>query len=151
MVFKKAEVRVKTCSYDFSLTYNCFKLAVIICQKFLPNVNCFFMVQVSDGASVVVIGKLGSMPSPLAIIGGNCSLQGFDYEGNDPFWTVTGDNVCSLALLDFDQDGENEVEKLLLYFVDYNILNTMSYRNLRLLQWQKCGLCTSAVCHFVVL
>lgn len=36
-------------------------------------------------------------------------MQGFDYEGNDPFWTVTGDNVCSLALLDFDHDGENEV------------------------------------------
>ena len=27
---------------------------------------------------------------PLAIVGGNCSIQGFDYEGNDPFWTVTG-------------------------------------------------------------
>jgi Bardet-Biedl syndrome 2 protein len=89
------------------------------------------MIQVSDGASVVVIGKLGSMANPLAIIGGNCSLQGFDYEGNDPFWTVTGDNVCSLVLLDFDQDGENEVDNLLVFFVYYNILNTISYRDLR--------------------
>lgn len=67
------------------------------------------VLQIPDGASVVTIGKLGSLSNPLAITGGNCSLQGFDYEGNDPFWTVTGDNVCSLALLDFDQDGENEV------------------------------------------
>ncbi|GFG30618.1 hypothetical protein Cfor_05179 [Coptotermes formosanus] len=60
-------------------------------------------------SAVVTIGKLGSLPNPLAIAGGNCSLQGFDYKGNDPFWTVTGDNVCSLALMDFDHDGENEL------------------------------------------
>lgn len=82
-------------------------------------------IQVSDGSSVVIIGKLGSFPNPLAILGGSCSLQGFDYEGNDPFWTVTGDNVCSLALLDFDHDGENEVQKLLLYFLIWYILNYM--------------------------
>ena len=28
---------------------------------------------------------------------------GWDYEGDDKFWTVTGDNVCSLAILDYDQ------------------------------------------------
>jgi len=79
------------------------------CRNIIPSVNCALVLQVPDGASVVTIGKLGSLSNPLAITGGNCSLQGFDYEGNDPFWTVTGDNVCSLALLDFDQDGENEV------------------------------------------
>ncbi|KAJ9598202.1 hypothetical protein L9F63_011122 [Diploptera punctata] len=75
----------------------------------VENNSDIFYKEVADGASVVVIGKLGSMPNPLAIIGGNCSLQGFDYEGNDPFWSVTGDNVCSLVLLDFDHDGENEL------------------------------------------
>ena len=61
--------------------------------------------------NVVEIGKLGSMPTedPVAIAGGNCSLQGFDYEGNDVFWTVTGDNVGAIALCDFDGDGVNEV------------------------------------------
>jgi hypothetical protein len=97
-------------------------------KKIITNVNYVVMIQVSDGASVIVIGKLGSLPNPLAIIGGNCSLQGFDYEGSDPFWTVTGDNVCSLALLDFDHDGENEVGRLLLYFVYCNMLHIISYR-----------------------
>lgn len=46
------------------------------------------MLQVTDGANAIVLGKLGNIPSPLAIIGGNCVLQGFDYEGNDQFWTV---------------------------------------------------------------
>lgn len=46
---------------------------------------------------------------PLAIIGGNCALQGFNHEGRDLFWTVTGDNVNSLALCDFDGDGKKEL------------------------------------------
>ena len=37
--------------------------------------------QVPDGANTVTIGTLGSSHRPLAIVGGNCSLQGFDYEG----------------------------------------------------------------------
>ncbi|KAG8525178.1 Bardet-Biedl syndrome 2 protein, partial [Galemys pyrenaicus] len=52
---------------------------------------------------------MGDISSPLAIIGGNCALQGFDHKGNDLFWTVTGDNVQSLALCDFDGDGKKEL------------------------------------------
>uniref|UniRef100_A0AAZ3RSK0 Bardet-Biedl syndrome 2 protein homolog n=1 Tax=Oncorhynchus tshawytscha TaxID=74940 RepID=A0AAZ3RSK0_ONCTS len=65
--------------------------------------------KVTDGANAIVLGKLGNIESPLAIIGGNCALQGFDYEGNDQFWTVTGDNVRSLVLCDFTGDGKNEL------------------------------------------
>ncbi|XP_052541247.1 Bardet-Biedl syndrome 2 protein [Tympanuchus pallidicinctus] len=72
------------------------------------NSDLFYR-EVSDGANAIVLGKLGDIPSPLAIIGGNCALQGFDYEGNDLFWTVTGDNVRSLALCDFDGDGKAEL------------------------------------------
>ncbi|MPC23799.1 Bardet-Biedl syndrome 2 [Portunus trituberculatus] len=64
---------------------------------------------VSDGANAIAIGRLGHHMSPLALIGGNCSIHGFDSEGNDPFWTVTGDNVTSLTLTDFDGDEENEL------------------------------------------
>ncbi|KAF4525124.1 hypothetical protein B566_EDAN005066, partial [Ephemera danica] len=78
----------------------------------------FFFKEIPDGVRVITIGKLGQLQQPLAIIGGNCSLQGFDYQGNDPFWTVTGDNVCSLALIDFDLDGENE---LIVGSEDYDI------------------------------
>ncbi|KAJ7408966.1 Bardet-Biedl syndrome 2 protein like protein [Willisornis vidua] len=67
------------------------------------------LTQVSDGANAIVLGKLGDITPPLAIIGGNCALQGFDHEGNDRFWTVTGDNVRSLALCDFDGDGKTEL------------------------------------------
>ncbi|XP_062922754.1 Bardet-Biedl syndrome 2 protein homolog [Mobula hypostoma] len=72
------------------------------------NTDVFYK-EVADGANAVVLGQLGDIPSPLAIIGGNCTLQGFDQEGNDLFWTVTGDNVRSLALCDFDGDGKKEL------------------------------------------
>lgn len=45
--------------------------------------------QIADGANAIVIGKLGTFENPLAIVGGNCSIQGFDLEGNDEFWTVS--------------------------------------------------------------
>lgn len=62
---------------------------------------CYVCVQVTDGANAIVLGKLGDIPSPLAIIGGNCALQGFDYEGNDHFWTVRifKGAVCEILLI----------------------------------------------------
>ncbi|XP_069496392.1 BBSome complex member BBS2 [Ambystoma mexicanum] len=73
------------------------------------NNSDLFYREITDGANAVVLGNLGDISPPLAIIGGNCALQGFDYEGNDLFWTVTGDNVRSLALCDFDGDGKKEL------------------------------------------
>ncbi|XP_065134991.2 BBSome complex member BBS2 [Paramisgurnus dabryanus] len=72
------------------------------------NTDVFYK-EVADGANAIVLGNLGDIKSPLAIIGGNCALQGFDFEGNDQFWTVTGDNVRSLVLCDFTGDGKNEL------------------------------------------
>ncbi|XP_049846723.1 Bardet-Biedl syndrome 2 protein homolog isoform X2 [Schistocerca gregaria] len=72
------------------------------------NMDIFYK-EVMDGVSAITIGRLGHWKNPLVIVGGNCSIQGFDYEGNEPFWTVTGDTVTSLALLDFDGDGDNEL------------------------------------------
>ncbi|XP_042890069.1 Bardet-Biedl syndrome 2 protein homolog [Penaeus japonicus] len=72
------------------------------------NADVFYK-DVSDGANAITIGHLGRNPLPLALIGGNCSIHGFDGDGNDPFWTVTGDNVSSITLTDFDGDDENEL------------------------------------------
>ncbi|XP_075432983.1 BBSome complex member BBS2 isoform X1 [Ascaphus truei] len=73
------------------------------------NNSDLFYKEIADGANAVVLGSLGDIATPLALIGGNCSLQGFDCRGNDLFWTVTGDNVRSLALCDFDGDGKKEL------------------------------------------
>lgn len=72
--------------------------------------NCdLFYRDTPDGVNVLTVGQIGGMATPLVVAGGNCSLLGFDQEGSDLFWTVTGDNVSSLTLCDFDNDGELEL------------------------------------------
>lgn len=51
------------------------------------NRDLFFK-DTPDGANQIVVGKLGGQAYPMAFVGGNCSIQGFDKEGNEAFWTV---------------------------------------------------------------
>lgn len=67
------------------------------------------LLQVPDGVTAATIGNIETYPNPVLIIGGNCSIQGFDWRGQEVFWTVTGDNVRSMLLVDIDLDGANEV------------------------------------------
>lgn len=69
---------------------------------------------------MVVVGKVGQREDPLVIIGGNGAIQGFDLQGEDAYWTVTGDNVTSMILYDLndDHDGRNQ---LLVGSEDYDI------------------------------
>lgn len=68
-----------------------------------------FYKEVRDGVNALVFGTIPSIPSPLVVVGGNCSIEGFDAEGDDLFWTVTGDNVSALALRDPSGEGKNEL------------------------------------------
>lgn len=36
-------------------------------------------------------------------------IRGYDIEGNEKLWIVTSGKVKSLALVDFNNDGKNEV------------------------------------------
>ena len=68
-----------------------------------------YIEDVPDGVNSMLCGKIGNIETPLAIVGGNCSIQGFDMVGTELFWTVTGDNVTALALADLNADGRNEL------------------------------------------
>ncbi len=81
------------------------------------NADIFFK-DVSDGVNCLIIGKEGTQSKPLLIAGGNCSILGYDDKGEEVFWTVTGDNVSSIALCDVDDDGHLE---LLVGSDDYEI------------------------------
>ena len=35
----------------------------------------------------MIFGRLPTIEAPLAVVGGNCSIQGFDHQGNELFWT----------------------------------------------------------------
>lgn len=68
--------------------------------------------QIPDGANAVAIGEFGKVSDGnLAMIGGNCAIHGFDRDGNDAYWTVTGDNISAMALVDIDNDGQNEASR----------------------------------------
>lgn len=81
------------------------------------NTDLFYR-DIPDGANVVAVGEVGSIGKPLAIAGGNCALQGFDGDGEDCYWTVTGDNITALTLADINDDNQNE---LLVGSEDYDI------------------------------
>lgn len=36
-------------------------------------------------------------------------IRGYDIDGNEKLWIITSGNVNSLALVDFNNDGKNEV------------------------------------------
>lgn len=72
------------------------------------NADLFFK-EVHDGVNVVTFGNVAQIDVPVCVIGGNCSVQGFDHEGTELFWTVTGDNVSALGFCDIDGDGIAEL------------------------------------------
>jgi Bardet-Biedl syndrome 2 protein len=72
------------------------------------NSDLFFR-DTQDGVNSLVIGKLGGASCPLVVAGGNCSVLGFDKDGTEAFWTVTADNISSLAICDVDGDGSHEL------------------------------------------
>ena len=100
--------------HDADVLLVCTKSNILV-YKVEENQDVFTR-SVTDGGNVVVFGTISDQE--LILVGGNCSVQGFDKTGADPFWTVTGDNVRSLTLLDIDNDGNNE---LIVGSDDYDI------------------------------
>ena len=54
----------------------------ILAYDVINNSDLFYK-DVPDGVNSIVIGSLGSYELPMAIAGGNCSLQGFDHQVGD--------------------------------------------------------------------
>lgn len=68
------------------------------------NADIFYR-EVQDGLNTIVSGvKLNSgYDGSLVLVGGNCSIQGYDLEGEEQFWTTTGGNVLSIITKGDDQ------------------------------------------------
>ena len=68
--------------------------------------------EVNDGLSSLGLCATDVLPDigqPVVIVGGNCSITGFDVDGEERFWTVSGDNVSSLGFWDFNGDQVDEL------------------------------------------
>lgn len=72
------------------------------------NADVFYK-EVTDGVNTLVIGKIGNNNKPIIICGGNQVVLGFDENGDEVFWTVTGDNVSCLGCVDIDNDSKLEL------------------------------------------
>lgn len=72
------------------------------------NVDLFYN-DIPDGIGVVTFGPVLSTGPWLAVVGGTCSIQGFNEKGGEDFWTVCGDMVRSIIFVDVDGDGEKEL------------------------------------------
>lgn len=72
------------------------------------NADLFFK-EVHDGVNDIAYGHIPQVDGPLCVVGGNCSIQAFNHEGTELFWTVTGDNVSALAFSDVNDDGLTEL------------------------------------------
>lgn len=53
----------------------------------------------------MTFGAIGKEALPHVIVGGNCNIQGFSEKGEEMFFTITGDNITSMALLDYNDVG----------------------------------------------
>ena len=81
----------------------------LLAYDVLENSDLFFK-DAPDGVNAIVVGRFaGASEHPMALVGGNCSIQGFDHEGNEVYWTVTGDNVSTMTFCDVDEDGDLEL------------------------------------------
>ena len=56
----------------------------------------------------------------MIILGGDCSITGLDQEANDKFWTVTGDVVTSMELLNWSNAG-GQKDELVVGTADFAI------------------------------
>ncbi|XP_063830957.1 Bardet-Biedl syndrome 2 protein homolog [Ostrinia nubilalis] len=72
------------------------------------NTDLFFR-DSPDGVNVIIVGSFGKYTEPLAIVGGNSSVQGLNWQGTELFWNVVSGKVCAMITFDFDKDGENEL------------------------------------------
>ncbi|ORC91021.1 uncharacterized protein TM35_000074450 [Trypanosoma theileri] len=76
----------------------------------------YFFKDVEDGVQAVVCGVMnttkgsndGGLPASLAVVGGNCTINGFDESGEEVLWTVTGDQVTSLMLMPWEANNNEK-------------------------------------------
>ncbi|XP_066249120.1 Bardet-Biedl syndrome 2 protein-like [Euwallacea similis] len=71
-----------------------------------------------DGVKSLTVGSFRNHPNSIILVGGNSSIHGYNHKGDDVFWLAIGDIVTSMVLMDYNNDGTNE---LIVSCEDFNI------------------------------
>lgn len=73
-----------------------FELQILILKLDVEDNRDLFDREVADGINCLTFGTFPLIGSPMIVVGGNCSIYGYDYNNEERFWTVTGDNAGAL-------------------------------------------------------
>ncbi|ORX77874.1 hypothetical protein BCR32DRAFT_295342 [Anaeromyces robustus] len=57
-----------------------------------------FYHEISDEITTTISGYICNSESPYILVGENCLVQGFDYQGDEVYWITTGDVVTNFVL-----------------------------------------------------
>ena len=71
----------------------------------VENNRDVFDKEVADGVNCIFFGRVRGILEPLVLVGGDCSITGFNFKGEEKFWTVTGDNVQALEMVNWSSDS----------------------------------------------
>ena len=80
----------------------------LVAYNVFRNADQFFS-ETPDGCNAIILTNLSPNAAPMVVTGGNCSILGFDADGEEVLWTVTGDNVSSLTTLNMDNENQTEI------------------------------------------
>ncbi|VDP87278.1 unnamed protein product [Echinostoma caproni] len=81
--------------------------------------------QMPDGVNAMLISdQLGTRDHPIVVIGGRCSIVALNETGAEVFWTVTGESVMSLTVIESEiplDTTEEPSNQLVVGSEDYRI------------------------------
>jgi Bardet-Biedl syndrome 2 protein len=80
-------------------------LAAKLTNLDVENNRDVFDKEVADGVNCIFFGRVRGIMEPLVLVGGDCSITGFNLNGEEKFWTVTGDNVQALEMVNWSSDS----------------------------------------------
>ncbi|EGR29382.1 hypothetical protein IMG5_156790 [Ichthyophthirius multifiliis] len=81
----------------------------LVCYDVLKNSENFYK-EIEDGINVIAFTpEMSGIKGPVTIIGGNCSIQGFNSQGDEIYWNVTSDLVTCIGFTDIDGDQSLEL------------------------------------------
>ncbi|KAE9553532.1 hypothetical protein FO519_003281 [Halicephalobus sp. NKZ332] len=102
---------IKTCRFIYNDDYDVVVIGTtssLICYDVYKNKTVFHR-QMPDGIRDIQFGPVDDQKTPIVVCACGSTIWGIDSFGKDVFWTALGDDINSLALCDFDNDGNNEI------------------------------------------
>ena len=102
------------------------------------SIPTFFIASALTACSRVDSCTLQGCEQPLAVVGGNCSVVGFGWQGTELFWNVAGDDVRCVAPCEGDLLVGSDDYEIRIFRKEESIYEiSRRTRSLRCVRWAK--------------